>query len=112
MASTLGGTGARRVRLLLLKGLGGGRREHGLRLLTFIFEADSGQAPHKGLLQQPGELVGGLRQVEAGGADIRDAVALGIQSSDLRLPGQVEAHAVGGGQPRTFADHHQYGSAV
>ena len=40
------------------------------------------------------------------GADVGDAVALGVGAAAARLPGEVDAEAVGGGQAGALADQH------
>ena len=49
---------------------------------------------------------------EAGGADIGDAVALGIRTADAGREGEIQAEAVGRRQAGPLADRHHHGAGL
>ena len=52
------------------------------------------------------QALGGRCDRQAGGADVRDAVARRIDGAGRRLPGDVGAERIGGAEPGALADQH------
>lgn len=69
-----------------------------------LFEGYAGKTAGAGFLHEEMELVGGEGVVESFGADVGDAVALGVGAAGPGRPGEVEAEAVGRGETGPFAD--------
>jgi len=69
-----------------------------------LAEGDAGETQAAALGQGTGDAGGGGGVVQAFGADIGDAVALGVGAARSRGPGDVGTEGVGRAEAGTFAD--------
>jgi len=75
--------------------------------LRVVLERHAGQFSRAHGAEQVRQLESRRVVADAVGADIGNAIALGVTGLAVRLPRQISAHAVGRRKPRTFADQNR-----
>lgn len=69
-----------------------------------LFQGGAGELESLGFGAVEGDAGGGGDVVEASGADVRDAVAVGVGAAWGWVPGDVGAEGVGGAEAGALAD--------
>lgn len=60
-----------------------------------VLEMHAAKAEAEGFLEEPGEFVGGFGGGDTFGADVGDAVAVGIGAGKMGIGGEVGSEAIG-----------------
>src|SRR5579864_407799 len=79
---------------------------------ALIFEVDAAELAAETFLNEIVERAGGGGGGQAGGADVGDAVALGVGVAGARIEYEISAQAVGRAQAGAFAEEDEAGLGV